>query len=187
MRFDLLTEKSTNPVDGHIIVSAFSSIRQDELHLNQVTAQPHSKNPINATTDNDGINGNIFNPSIYVWHEEWIGAQATTKLDSGASVEPFPSPIGKRLLHAALINNAPTTPIQDQALPNHLCNHLPRISIIATNLQIPFPHNMEHRWKKMIVMLIFPLVFSNGNWIALQQPSNNFTWLKICMSGLGLH
>ncbi len=37
------------------------------------------------------------------------------ELDRGASVEPFPSPIGERLLHAALINNSPTTPIQDQA------------------------------------------------------------------------
>ncbi len=36
------------------------------------------------------------------------------ELESSASVEPFPSPIGKRLLHASLINNSPTTPI-DQA------------------------------------------------------------------------
>ncbi len=70
--------------------------------------------------------------------------------------------------------------------PNQLCNNLPRISIIAMNLQIPFPHNMEHRWRTMIVMSIFPLVFSNENWIALQWPSNNFTWLKICMLPLGL-
>jgi hypothetical protein len=102
---------STNSVDGHIIVSAFSIILQDELHLNQVTTQPCFKNPINATTDNDGINRNIFNPSISAWHEESIRAQATMVLDSGASVEPFPSPIGERLLHAALINNSPTTPI----------------------------------------------------------------------------
>ncbi len=77
--------------------------------------QPRSKNPIDAMTDNDGINGNVFNPSISVWHKESIGAQATTELDSGASVEPFPSPIGEKLLHAALINNSPTTPNQDQA------------------------------------------------------------------------
>jgi hypothetical protein len=38
-------------------------------------------------------------------------AQATTELDSGASVEPFPFPIGERFLHAALINNSLTTPI----------------------------------------------------------------------------
>jgi hypothetical protein len=159
--------RSTNPVDGHIIVSASCSIRQDELHLNQATAQPRSKNPINATkdnnviiinastsnttTDNDGIivdaftsipneeliqaqtttqphsatpinmmvnnHGNVFNPSISIWCEESIGAQATMELDSGVSVEPFPFPslIGERLLHAALINNSPTTPIQDQA------------------------------------------------------------------------
>jgi hypothetical protein len=36
-------------------------------------------------------------------------------LDSGASVEPVPFLIGERLLHAALINNSPITPIQDQA------------------------------------------------------------------------
>jgi hypothetical protein len=102
-------------VDGHIIVSASNSIRQDELHLNQATAQPCSKNPINATTDNDGINGNVFNPSISIRHKELIGAQTTTELDSGASVEPFPSPIWERLLHVALFNNSPTTPIQDQA------------------------------------------------------------------------
>ncbi len=99
--------QSTNPVDGHIIVSAFSSIWQDELHLNQATAQPHSKNPINAITDSDGI----IVKSISIWHKELIGAQATTELDSGASVESFPSLIGERLLHATSINNSPTTPI----------------------------------------------------------------------------
>jgi hypothetical protein len=148
----------------HIIVSASSSIWQDELHLNQATAQPRSKNPIYATTNNDGIivdastsnrmtdndgiianastsipnevsiqaqtttqprsgtpvnmmannYGNVFNSSISVWHKELIGAQSTMDLDSGASVEPFPSPIGERLLHAASINNSPTTSIQDQ-------------------------------------------------------------------------
>jgi hypothetical protein len=118
------------------------------LHLNQATAQPRSKNPINVATDKDGIiinastsipneksiqdktttqprssspintlannYGNIFNPSISVWHEDSVGAQVTMELESSASVEPFPSPIGKRLLHASLINNSPTTPI-DQA------------------------------------------------------------------------
>ncbi len=85
------------------------------MHLYQATAQPRYKNPINATTNNDDINGNVFNPSISVRHKESIGAQATMDLDSGASNEPFPSPIGERLLHGALINNSPTTPIQDQA------------------------------------------------------------------------
>ena len=85
------------------------------MHLNQATAQPHSKNPIDATTDNNRINGNVFNPSISIRHEELIGAQATMELDCGASVEPFPSPIWERLLHVALFNNSPTTPIQDQA------------------------------------------------------------------------
>jgi hypothetical protein len=47
--------RSINPVNSHIIVSESSSIRQDELHLNQAKAQPRSKNPVNATTDNDGI------------------------------------------------------------------------------------------------------------------------------------
>ncbi len=106
---------SPNPVGGHIIVSASSSIWQDELHLNQATAQPGSKNPINAMTDNDGNYGNVFNPSISFWHKESIGAQTTMKLDSSASVELFPSPIGERLLHTALINNLPSTPIWDQA------------------------------------------------------------------------
>ncbi len=103
--------RSTNPVDGHIIVSASSSIWQDELRFNQETVQPCSENLINAMTDIDGINGNVFNQSISVWHQELIGAQATTELDSGAPVEPFPSPIGERLLHAALINNTPPAQI----------------------------------------------------------------------------
>jgi hypothetical protein len=81
------------------------------LHLNQATAQPRSKNPIDAMTDSDGINGNIFNPSISIRHKESIGAQATMVLDSSASVELFPSLFGERLLHAALINNSLTTPI----------------------------------------------------------------------------
>jgi hypothetical protein len=105
--------QSTNPVDGHNIVSASSSIWQDEMHLNQASVQPRFKNPIDATTDNDGINGKVFNPSISIWHKEWIGAQATMELDSCASVEPFPSLIGERLLHVASSRNSPTTPIQD--------------------------------------------------------------------------
>jgi hypothetical protein len=76
------------------------------LHLNQATVQPCSKNPIDETTDNNGINGNVFNPSISIRHEKMIGAQATMELDSSASVEPFPSPIGERVLHAATINNS---------------------------------------------------------------------------------
>jgi hypothetical protein len=62
---------STNPVNGHIIVSELSSIRQDELHLNQATAQPHSKNPVNAVTDNDGI---IVNASASILNEKLIVA-----------------------------------------------------------------------------------------------------------------
>jgi hypothetical protein len=63
------------------------------LHLNQATAQPHYTSLINATTDhNNGINGNVFNPSISIWHEEMIVAQAIMELDSGASVEPFSFP-----------------------------------------------------------------------------------------------
>ncbi len=46
--------RSTIPVDGHIIISESSSIWKDELHLNQATAQPHSKNPVDATTNNNG-------------------------------------------------------------------------------------------------------------------------------------
>jgi hypothetical protein len=68
--------QSTNPVDGHIIVSESSSIQQDELHLNQATAQPHSKNLVNAMTD---INGIILNTSTSILNEELIVAQATTQ------------------------------------------------------------------------------------------------------------
>jgi hypothetical protein len=57
------------------------------LHLNQASAQPRSKNQIDVTTDNEGINGNVFNPFISVWQEESIGAKKM-ELDSGASVEP---------------------------------------------------------------------------------------------------
>jgi hypothetical protein len=68
--------QSTNPVNGHIIVSESTSIRQDELHSNQATVQPHSKNPVNATTDNNGI---ILNASASILNEELIVAQATTQ------------------------------------------------------------------------------------------------------------
>jgi hypothetical protein len=81
------------------------------LHLNQASAQPRSKNPNDTTTDNNGINGNVFNPFISVLQEESIGAQVTMELDSCASVEPFPSLIGERLLRVALINDSPTTSI----------------------------------------------------------------------------
>jgi hypothetical protein len=74
----------------------------------QTTMQSHQATPINTMANNYG---NVFNPSISVWHKESIGAQATMELD----IEPLPSPIGERLLHAALINNSPTTSIQDQA------------------------------------------------------------------------
>jgi hypothetical protein len=83
--------RSTNPVDDHIIVSASSSMWQDELHLNQATVQPRSKNPINATTDNDGIivdastsnmmtdnDGIIVNASTIIPNEELVQAQTTT-------------------------------------------------------------------------------------------------------------
>ena len=58
--------RSINPVEGYIIISASSSIWQDELHLNQATAQPRSKNPIYATTNNDGI---IVNASASILNE----------------------------------------------------------------------------------------------------------------------
>jgi hypothetical protein len=66
--------RSTNPVNGHIIVSESSSIRQDELHLNQATAQPRSKNQVDATTGNI-----IINASASILNEELIVAQATTQ------------------------------------------------------------------------------------------------------------
>jgi hypothetical protein len=66
--------QSTNPVDGDIIVSASSSIWQHELHLNDTTAQPRSKNPVNATTDNNDI---IVDASTSISNEELIVAQAT--------------------------------------------------------------------------------------------------------------
>ncbi len=46
------------------------------MHLNQATAQPRSKNPVVATTDNDGI---IVNASASILNEELIEAQATTQ------------------------------------------------------------------------------------------------------------
>jgi hypothetical protein len=42
-------------------------------------------------------------------------------MDSGASVEPFPSPIGERLLHAASINNSQLT-MQLSSANQHHCN-----------------------------------------------------------------
>ncbi len=104
---------STNPVnmttdnDG-IIANASTSIPNEKSIKAQTTTQPRSTTPINTTTNN---HGNVFNPSISDRHEESIGAQATMELDSGASIEPFPSLIGERLLHSALINSSPTTPI----------------------------------------------------------------------------
>jgi hypothetical protein len=74
----------TNPVDGHIIVSESSSIEQDELHLNQATAQPRSKNLVYATTDNDGI---IVNASTSILNEESIVAQATTQPRNAAPID----------------------------------------------------------------------------------------------------
>jgi hypothetical protein len=46
------------------------------LHFNQATAQPCSKNPVDATTDNNGI---IVNASASILNEELIVAQATTQ------------------------------------------------------------------------------------------------------------
>jgi hypothetical protein len=46
------------------------------LHLNQATAQPRSKNPVNAMTDNDGI---VVNAYASILNEELIVAQATTQ------------------------------------------------------------------------------------------------------------
>jgi hypothetical protein len=66
----------TNPFDGYIIVSESSRIRQNELHSNQATAQPPSKNPVNVTTDNNGI---IVIASASILNEESIVAQATTQ------------------------------------------------------------------------------------------------------------
>jgi hypothetical protein len=57
----------TNPVNGHIMVSELSSIRQDELHLNQATVQLCSKNPVNVMTVNDGI---IVNASTSILNEK---------------------------------------------------------------------------------------------------------------------
>jgi hypothetical protein len=68
--------RSTNPVNGHIIVSELSSIQQDELHLNQATVQPCSEIPVNARTDIDGI---IVNAYASILNEELVVAQATTQ------------------------------------------------------------------------------------------------------------
>jgi hypothetical protein len=99
-------------INNGIIVNASTSIPNEESIQAQTTTQPRSPTPINMMANNYG---NVFNPSISVRHEELIGAQATMELDSGASVEPILFLIGERLLHAASINNSPTTPIRDQA------------------------------------------------------------------------
>jgi hypothetical protein len=68
--------RSTNSVNGHNIVSEWSSIQKDELHLNQTTVKPSSKNPVNAMTD---INGIIFNATASILNEKLIVAQATAQ------------------------------------------------------------------------------------------------------------
>jgi hypothetical protein len=107
-----LSTCNTMPDLYGIIVDASTSIPNEESIQAQTTSQPCSATPINTTANNYG---NVFNPSFSVLHKESIRAQATMELDSGASVEPFPCPIGEKLLHAASINNSPTKPIQDQA------------------------------------------------------------------------
>jgi hypothetical protein len=97
--------------------------------------QPRNKNPLNVTTDNNGITidapttsilneesieeprsatpinmtannyDNIFNPTNRVCHKELIGAQQTIELDSNAPVEPI-SPQHME----AVENNATTQP-----------------------------------------------------------------------------
>jgi hypothetical protein len=108
---DASTSNMTTDNDG-IIVNASTSIPNEESIQAQTTTQPRSATPINTMANNYG---NVFNPFVSILHKELIGAQATIELDSSVSVEPFPSPIGERLLYAASINNSPTTPIQDQA------------------------------------------------------------------------
>ena len=76
--------RSTNLVDGHIVVSESSSIRQDELNLNQATEQSCSKNPVDAMTDNYGI---IVNASTSILNEKLIVAQATTQQRNATPID----------------------------------------------------------------------------------------------------
>jgi hypothetical protein len=93
--------QSTNPVNGHILVSELISIQQDELHLNQATAQPHSKNPVDATTDIDGI---IVNASASILNEELIVAQATTQPRNATPINTtISNNASSRILHDELL------------------------------------------------------------------------------------
>jgi hypothetical protein len=132
--------RSTNPVDGHIIVSAFSSIWQDELHLNQATAQPHSKHPINAITDNDGIivnaftsntttynNGIIVNASTSIPSEELIQAQTTTQPCSATLINTMANNYGNifnpsiSIWHKELIGAQATMILDSDDSVEHFC------------------------------------------------------------------
>ncbi len=115
--------------------NASSRVSYDELLLDQATVQPRNENPVNVTTDNDGIPinasttsisneesieeprsatpidmtannyGNVFNPTNRVCHKESIGAQPTIELESNAPVELISSQHGE-----AVENNATLQP-----------------------------------------------------------------------------
>ncbi len=98
---------------------------------------------------------------------------------------PLPSLIGERLLHAAPINNSPTTPIQDQATAQltvqpssaNQHHHNEPSNTISPQHGAPVENNDGD------------VNFSSGiqQWeMNSAAASNNFTWLKICMLPLGL-
>ncbi len=71
------------------------------MHLNQATAQPHSKNPVNAATD---IDGTIINASASILNEELIVAQATTQPCNTAPIDTTKNNnASSRVLHDELL------------------------------------------------------------------------------------
>jgi hypothetical protein len=85
-----------------------SSIQQDELHLNQATAQPCSKNPVDVTTD---INGIILNASASILNKELIVAQATTQPHNVTPIKTTKN------------NNASSRVLHDELLLDQASNH----------------------------------------------------------------
>jgi hypothetical protein len=67
------------------------------LHLNQATAQPRSKNPVNAATD---INGIIVNTYASILNKELIVAQATTQPRNATPIDTTENNnASRRVLH----------------------------------------------------------------------------------------
>jgi hypothetical protein len=102
-----------------------SSIQQDELHLNQATAQPHSKNPVDAATD---IDSTILNASASILNEELIVAQATTQPHNATPIDMTKN------------NNASSRVLHDESLLDQvtmqLCNENPVNVMIDRNCNV---------------------------------------------------